>query len=123
MSPSGMSWRCSIAPSSLASSVNGARLIWNAHDSPLTVHDTSTAGAEYFGWTDAASMTPSALARRFVEDFPDVVAACRGSDVPYAGWYVEMLGRTYPNRLPYALADWDHPEDCLSTAAPRTVED
>src|ERR1035437_2074481 len=115
MSPSGMSWRCSIAPASLVSPEHGARLIQGAWDSPLAVHYTSAAGNEYFGWTDAGRATPSDLARRFIERFPEVVAAGNGSDWLYAGWYVEVLGLTYPNRFPYALADWDSPEDCLPT--------
>lgn len=115
MSPSGTSWRCWIAPASLVSSTHGARLAENGWESPLAVAYTSAAEDEYFKWTDAGQETPSGLARKFIQRFPDVVAAGRGRDWLYAGWYVEMLGLTYPNRFPYASADWEVPEDYLPT--------
>lgn len=37
--------------------------------------------------------------------------AAKGSEWTYTGWYVEMLGLTYPNCLPYAFADWDDTEE------------
>lgn len=115
MSPSGTSWRCSIAPASLVSSHNGARFLDDAFWNPLVAHYTSAAGTEYFGWTDADRTTPSGLARLFIERFPEIVEAGRGSDWRYAGWYVEMLGLTYPNRFPYAYSDWGDPGDYLPT--------
>jgi len=115
MSPSGTSWRCSIAPVTLVSAAHGAVLAPDAFGSPLVAHYTSAAGTEYFDWTDAAHDTPSGLARKFVSRFPDIVAAGRGSDWAYAGWYVEMLHLTYPNRFPYAVADWPSPDDYLPT--------
>jgi hypothetical protein len=107
LSPSGTSWRCSIAPASLVSAANGALMSAGTWDSPLVAHYTSAAGAEYFGWTDAALDTPSGLAHKFMKRFPQIVEAGRGSDWLYAGWYIEMLHLTYPNRFPYAMADWD----------------
>lgn len=124
MAPSGMSWRCSIAPSFLVSPRNGAHLLDGAFGNPLVAHYTSAAGTEYFGWTDAEMTTPSGLARLFIERFPEIVEAGRGSDWSYAGWYVEMLGLTYPNRLPYAYSDWeDDPEDCLPTISVGASEE
>ena len=74
------------------------------------------AGTEYFGWTDAERATPSGLARLFIERFPEIVEAGRGSDWTYAGWYIEMLGLTFPNRFHCAYSDWDDdPEDHLLT--------
>ena len=115
MSPSGTSWRCSIAPASLVSAINGALLAEDAWDNPLVAHYTSAAGSEYFGWTDATHDTPSGLARKFIKRFPQIVEAGRGSDWLYAGWYVEMLHLTYPNHFPYAMADWESPTNCLPT--------
>lgn len=106
MSPSGGSWRCNIAPVTFFSE-DGAELIDFGNDGVTTVAYTSAAGDEYFSWTDAAYETPSGLARLFIERFPQIIAAGRGSDWPYTGWYVEMLGLTYPNHLPYAFADSD----------------
>jgi len=115
MAPSGMSWRCSVAPASLVSPSHGALLAEDAWNSPLVAHYTSAAGDEYFGWTDAAHDTPSGLARRFIQRFPQIVEAGEGSDRLYSDWYVEMLHLTYPNRLPYAMADWETPKDFLPT--------
>lgn len=117
MSPSGTSWRCSIAPASLVSAENGALLDGDAWNSPLVSHYTSAAGAEYFGWTDAVHDTPSGLARKFIGRFPEIVEAGRGADWLYAGWYVEMLHLTYPNYFPYAMADWETPTNYLPTFA------
>ena len=110
MAPSGGSWRCSIGPVSLFSE-RGTELIESGEFGITTVTYTSAAGGEYFLWPDAALETPSGLARLFIQRFPEIAAAGKGSDWPYAGWFVEMLGRTYPNHLPYAFADWDGPED------------
>jgi hypothetical protein len=110
-----MSWRCSVAPASLVSPSHGALLAEDAWNSPLIARYTSAAGDEYFGWTDAAHDTPSGLARRFILRFPQIVEAGEGSDWLYSGWYVEMLHLTYPNRLPYAIADWETPTDFLPT--------
>jgi hypothetical protein len=118
MNSSGTSWRCSIAPVSLVSKYNGALLVQAGWDSPLVAHYTSAAGAEYFGWTDAAHDTPSALARKFIARFPEAVEAGRGSDWLYAGWYVEMLHVTYPHHFPYAMADRDIPDGYLDTISP-----
>lgn len=110
MAPSGMSWRCAIAPAALFSQ-EGTRLDESGEFGETTVTYSSAAGGEYFLWTDAARATPSSLARLFIERFPKITAAAKGSDWMYAGWYVEMLGLTYPNRLPFAFADWDGPEE------------
>ena len=121
MSPSGTSWRCSIAPVSLVAIENGALLSQAGWESNLAAHYTSAAGDEYFGWHDAGHDTPSELARKFIERFPEIVDAGRGSDWLYAGWFVEMLHLTYPYDVPYAMADWDTPDDYLETVSP--VED
>lgn len=115
LSPSGTSWRCSIAPASLVSAENGALLTDEGWKSLLVAHYTSAAGSEYFGWTDAADDTPSGLAQKFIERFPDIVSVGRGSDWLYAGWYVEMLHLTCPDHFPYAQADWKTPGDYLET--------
>jgi hypothetical protein len=79
----------------------------------LTAHYTSGSGDEYFGWSDSAHHTPSRLAGRFIEQFPNIVEEGRGRDWLYVGWYQEMLGLTYPDVFPIAYADWDLPADCL----------
>lgn len=109
MAPSGMSWRCAIGPATLFSH-DGLTLDESGKFGVTTVSYTSASVTEYFLWTDAKDETPSGLARLFIKRFPEIVAAAKGSDWTYAGWYVEMLGLTYPNHLPYAFADGDGPE-------------
>jgi hypothetical protein len=116
MAPSGCYWRCSITPVTNISSRNGARMLsWDK----LSVHYTSGHEREYFGWKDAAHVTPSRLAELFIERFPAIVEAGRGSDSVYVGWYLEMLYLTYPNNFPIAYADWDLPGDYLTTTGER----
>jgi hypothetical protein len=103
------SWRCHIAPVTLFSAEHGAVLIDEAWSGPLVAHYTSSSEAEYFGWPDAGHTTPSGLARRFVERFPEIVAAGKGRDWAYVGWYIEMLHLTYPTRLPYVYSEFEGP--------------
>lgn len=112
MSPSGMAWRCSITPASNISASNGATLVdWDC----LAAHYTSGVGADYFGWDDAADLTPVEMATLFIARFPEIVASAKGEDPAYAHWYQEMLRMTDPDLLPIAYADWDAPEDGLET--------
>jgi hypothetical protein len=77
----------------------------------LTAHYTSGQERKYFGWEDAAHLTPSRLAELFIERFPDIAEAGRGSDWVYAGWYLDMLHLTYPDTFPIAYADRGLPRD------------
>jgi hypothetical protein len=112
MSPSGCHWRCSITPVTNISRNNGARMAsWGT----LSADYTSGQGREYFGWKDASHATPSQLADLFIKRFLRISEAGYGSDWIYSGWYLEMLNLTYPERLPIAYADWDLPDDYLSS--------
>jgi hypothetical protein len=55
------------------------------------------------------------LARRFADRFPNIAHAGEGSDWLYAGWYVEMLHLTFPNRLPIAFTYEGMPRGNLPT--------
>jgi hypothetical protein len=106
MSSSGCSWRCSIAPRSNILKSHGAKLKdWDQ----LAAHYSSSQDNEYFGWRDSKEATVQELAQRFQERFPDIVAASRGDDWNYAGWYVRMLGYAERELFPIAYADWDVP--------------
>ncbi len=116
MAPSGCYWRCSITPASNISIRHGAMLVsWDE----LAAHYSSSSEREYFGWTDVSNLTASRLAARFIERCPDIVAAGRGSDWLYSGWFQEMLGITYPDVFPIAYADWDLATDYLETVGGR----
>ena len=60
-------------------------------------------------------LSSSGLAELFIDRFPEIAEAGRGSDWLYVGWYLEMLHLTYPDSLPIAYADWDLPKDCLAS--------
>lgn len=112
LSPGGEHWRCSITPVTNISVKHGARLVEWEH---LSAHYTSGAGAKYFDWSYAANLDPLKLAKRFLEEFPLIAEAGRGSDWAYAGWYQEMLGLTHPDLLPIAYRDEGCPNDKLLT--------
>ena len=117
MAASGAAWRCAMAPATSFSATHGARL---AEGAPLAARYSSADEREYFGWTDAAHVTPGQLADLFIERFPQIVQSGKGSDWPYAGWYLEMLHITYPDSFPVAYADWwDFPTDYLPTTGAR----
>jgi hypothetical protein len=120
IAPSGVHWRCAIAPASLFSERKGARLAEAAWDSPLVARYTTGQQDRYFDWPDLRpTTTPSGLANRFVDRFPAIVEAGRGADWAYTGWYVEMLHLTYPDLVPYTIADWDYPEDYIPVTGDR----
>jgi len=114
-SPSGVNWRCSLAPAALISSRNGALLADDAWSSPLVAHCGGATDAQYFGWTDAAGDTPDELADRFLERYPEITAASQGTDEPYVQWYAEMLRLTDPDHVPIAAAGWELPDGYLDT--------
>ena len=103
MSPSGCYWRCAITPRSNILRSHGAMLGDNER---LVAHYTSGQDNEYFGWTDAAQDDVQQLAMKFTERFGDIVAASRGDDWNYAGWYVRMLGYAERELFPVLYADW-----------------
>jgi hypothetical protein len=69
-------------------------------------HYTSGQDNEYFGWHDAKHDNVQQLAQKFTERFPEIVAASKGDDWNYAGWYVRMLGYAENGNFPIAYADW-----------------
>lgn len=110
ISPSGMHWRCVIAPVEAFSRAHGARLAeWSDEWPRYTTGD----GGACFEWTDATDDGPVALADKFVARFPEIVARGWGEDAEYVGWFAAMLAATAPAGLPYAWADWDVPDDRL----------
>lgn len=116
LSGSGHHWRCSITPVTNISRRHGARMLsWDT----LAAHYTSANERIYFGWNDVTRATPRRLADLFIERFAEIARAGTGSDWPYAGWYLEMLGLTYPDSLPIAYADWEMPVDYLPTVGAR----
>ncbi len=97
ISPSGLSWRCSIAPITNILKSNGAAIAKRNH---LAVHYSSGQEGKYFDLPITSPISPSQLATKFLNAFPDIAQAGYGRDWPYAGWYQEMLGLTYPNLFP-----------------------
>jgi hypothetical protein len=117
MSPSGMSWRVSVAPSSLCSNSHGAELERDDLGSDLIARYTSAAEDRYFGWRRSPGATPQTLAVRFRKRFPEIIDESQGTDSAYVAWYLEMLSLTEPDHFPYAFADWPTPDDYLPTVS------
>jgi hypothetical protein len=110
ISPSGFYWRCVVVPVTNVRREHGARQ--QAYDG-LSAGYTSADGTAYFHWQDAGDDSPRELAEKFVVRFPELAAAGRGMDKPYADWYETMMQATAPNGVVYAYASWDLPPDRL----------
>jgi hypothetical protein len=110
VAPSGLFWRLSICAASNTRPEHGAAI----RDFHQAAHYSSGGLKKYFDWDDAANDSPRELARKFVERFPDLAEAGKGSDPEYVRWYEEMLRVTEPDGLPYAFADWPAPTDRLN---------
>src|SRR5689334_23222532 len=93
LAPSGLYWRCTVAPAALFSVEHGAMLA--SADDDVVARYTTGDEDRYFGWDDARTATPSELAELFVQRFPRIAEAGSGSDAAYAQWYVEMLELTH----------------------------
>ncbi len=117
MSSSGMHWRCSITPVVNILACHGAQL----QDWEKAVTYSSSMQRNYFNWNGAAHCTPNQLAEIFIIRFPEMVAAEYGPDWSYAGWYVDMLHKTYPNALPVAYSDYEEYDDYLGTVGGGNV--
>jgi hypothetical protein len=113
MSPSGMPWRCAVAPAAAFQTADTALLRTDVDVSQLALY-TSADEDVSFGWGDAVTATPGELATLFVERFPRLAEASAGRDSAYSVWYRAMLDLTAPDGLPYAYADW--PTDAASLA-------
>jgi hypothetical protein len=110
MSPSGLHWRCNVAPASNIQVRHGALLAdWDG----LVAHYSSADDNKYFGWQDARTAPARKLASLFVERFPKIALEATGEDWLYAGWYVQMLGVAEKGNVPIAYADWELPDDGL----------
>ncbi len=101
-----MWWRCEIAPGAMFDPLNGVYL--QAHESDiqrgLVAGFGSGAGCKPFGWTRSiSSMSVSKITDKFLDTFPALGKAGKGSDWAYAGWYQDMLRQTCPSVLPMAM--------------------
>jgi hypothetical protein len=105
MSPSQAYWRVTILPRSRILRSHGAMSHDWAWGGPEPFFTSGQEG-RYFGWEDAQDDTPSDLAAKFIARFPGIAEAARGSDWPYAGWYLEMLSKARLGEFPVAYAEW-----------------
>jgi hypothetical protein len=114
MSPCGMQWRAWIGPSSLFHRNHGAIMAASAAAWPddegqqaiaQVARYTSGHDKQYFGWRDAEKDDARSLADKFAQRFRALVDASVGSDFPYAGWYVRLLGLAEAGWLPCVIAD------------------
>ena len=115
MSASGMHWRCSVTHVGNIERSHGAMACslcgmdnWPKGESAFY---TTGQADNYFGWDDAQEDTPRQLADKFIARFPRLAELGQGTDWPYVGWYVQMLGLAEMGIGPVAYADWyEEPE-------------
>ena len=107
MSGSGMHWRCHITPVSNVLRTHGAHLAKWDYEGGLIATYTTGAVNEFFEWPDRKTATARELADTFLERFPLLCEAGRGSDWDYAGWFVEMLGLAERGWFPIVYQDGD----------------
>jgi hypothetical protein len=115
MSPSGMHWRCWIAPAALFYRNHGAILQEPAAGAPEDCESQGTAmiarytsgdDNHYFGWTDAAMDEARDLAEKFIDRFRLLSAGGKDWDYRYAGWYQRLLGISERGWLPCVMSDY-----------------
>jgi len=101
MSASGY-WRLEWAPAeSFGSVIEPPR---NSNER-LIARYTSGAGWQPFEWEGVQSLSVGEMAQQFVRQFPELAAAGKGQDWPYAGWLTALLGEVRKGRFPYLIAD------------------
>lgn len=108
LAPSGMYWRCEITPSDNVAD-DGYSFIDPNGERDIARYSSSE-GANYFQWPNAATLSARSLAARFLEAFPVIAARGQGRDWLYAGWLTDVLGRAEGGRtedLLYLFADYD----------------
>ena len=109
IAPTGLSWRCVIAPAVPQAGIEPARY-------------TSAAGRRYFDWDDAGQDTSRQLAAKFLARFPALCAAGAGLDFAYAGWLSWMLGKAEAGNLPVFFADYPIEIDPLDLPPPPPAD-
>jgi hypothetical protein len=97
LSPSGCNWRGRISASRQPDLTTGA-------------FSTGAGPEVLFGWKDVENLSLPDLAKRFVNEFPELINATRYPDTAYSEWYRTMLEKTSPMGLVYFHADFLLPE-------------
>ncbi len=87
MNPLG--FRFAIAPKRYFSERNGAVIPMSGLSGEYVA---ITGAGDYFGWLDASKDDARALAKKFIERFPEIARQGRERDWAYAGWLAELVG-------------------------------
>lgn len=77
------------------------------HEAEHATHTSGESGNDYFGWTDAKNANAYQLADLIKRRFPRLLAACKGNNFEYAGWFVYMLGQAEQERLPVFFLEYN----------------
>jgi hypothetical protein len=104
IAPSGLHWRCEFLPRKAVLKRIGTQ----KSEIPFKYafpYYTSGAEFNYFKWEDGKDLSLTQMAERFEEDFPELMADCRGSDKEYVEWFFKMIFSLTENDLPYFLSD------------------
>lgn len=103
ISPTGLNWRYSVAPADQFEE-NGYLLRGGFY--PGAPFGTTRGDDQPFGWEDAEVSGPNELAAMFLERFPKVAAAGRGSDLEYADWLARTLEACRPEGAPVMFGEY-----------------
>lgn len=100
--PNGLYWRYSVAPAEQFSA-NGYLLQDDVY--PGTAYGSSSGSSAPFEW-EGPAQDADALARRFLESFPEVAKVGRGEDPAYARWFAEVAERCQPDGAVVMYGDY-----------------
>ena len=107
-SPAGMHWRYCVAP--VEQFEPNGYLLQPDH-CPGEAYRSSNGHDSPFGWGDAEGLNTNELASKFLESFPEVADAGRGSDAEYARWLAQAVVLCQPNAAFVMYGDYVDAEE------------
>lgn len=121
MSPSGLHWRCVLAPADAFGSSGSSGSLYPDPGDPDVLSYSSSEGPVAFGWDDGADADTETLADLLLERAPRLAERSRGEDRAYAAWLAEMLTVTAPDGVVTDLTCTDSSAGLPVDGCPRSV--
>ncbi|MES2833677.1 MAG: hypothetical protein V4707_03090 [Pseudomonadota bacterium] len=90
--PNGSQWRCNITYAANVEPDGFTLKKYYVEDEGHVAHYSTGQGADYFGWTDASSLSARELAVLFLKRYPLIMELGQGRDWLYAGWLTDFMG-------------------------------
>ena len=102
-SPNGAAWRYGIAS---ADQFERGGYLMRGGTFPGAAFWSTRGDDAPFGWEDGADLDADGLAALFVERFPAIAAAGRGSDPDYAMWFATLVEASRPEGTPAMFGEY-----------------